>query len=107
MVACLVRFLCSVFLGFHWLLGPIGLVAEGLVRALPFWAFPWPFFYFWGAQLAIFSVFADFGSAFWGVVSACGGMVLDLVPSLWGDPDLRVRAWMCPLCYIDPLPDID
>ena len=56
MVACLVRFLCSVFLGFNWLLGPIGLVAEGLVRALPFGAFPWPFFYFWCAKLAVLLV---------------------------------------------------
>ena len=39
------------FLGFNWLLGPIGLVAEGLVRALPFGAFPWPFFYFWVCEI--------------------------------------------------------
>ena len=88
MVACLVRFLCSVFPGFNWFLRPIGLVDEGSVRALPFWAFPCPFFYFWCAQLESFSVFADFGSSFWGVVSVCGGMVLDLVPSLWGAADL-------------------
>ena len=34
--------------------------------------------------------FADFGLSFWGDV--CGVMVLDLVPSLWGDIDLRMRA---------------
>ena len=56
MVACLVRFLCSVFPGFNWFLSPIGLVDVGSVRALPFGAFPWPFFYFWCAQLEFFSV---------------------------------------------------
>ena len=34
--------------------------------------------------------FADFGLSFWGAV--CGGTVLDLVSSLWGPIDLRVRA---------------
>ena len=46
------------------------LVDEGLVRALPFWAFPWPFFYFWGAKLE-FSWFRRFwfvvlGGCLWG-----------------------------------------
>ena len=61
------------------------LVDEGLVRALPFWAFPWLFSIF-GVRNWNFLGFADFALSFLGDV--CGGMVLDLVPSLWGDIDL-------------------
>ena len=32
------------------------LVDEGLVRALPFWVLPWPFFYFLGCEIGIFLV---------------------------------------------------
>ena len=53
-------------------------------------------FLFLRCEIGNFLGFADFGSSFWGDV--CGGMVLDLIPSLWGDIDLRVRAWTCPLC---------
>ena len=48
------------------------------------------FFLFLRCEIGNFVGFADFGLWFWGDV--CGGMVLDLVPSLWGDIDLRVRA---------------
>ena len=48
------------------------------------------FFLFFGVRNWNFLGFADFGSSFWGAV--CGGTVLDLVPSSWGDVDLRVRA---------------
>ena len=72
------------YYGFHLCFVSFGLVDEGLVRALPFGAFPWPFFYFWVCEIGHSLGFADFGSSFWGVVSVCGGMVLDLVPSLWG-----------------------
>ena len=88
-VAFLVAFLRLATMDFICASVSFGLVDEGSVRALPFWAFPWPFFYSWGAKLTVlFFGFADFGSSFWGVVSVCGDMVLDLVPSLWGDPDL-------------------
>ena len=50
----------------------------GAVRDLSFGAFTW--------EIGNFLGFADFGLSFWGAV--CGGMVLDLVPPLWGDIDL-------------------
>ena len=69
----------------------------------PFWGFPVAFFlYFGGAKLDFFHFFPVSQILvrvfFGGLLVVCGGMVLDLVPSLWGDIDLRVRAWMCPLC---------
>ena len=53
-------------------------------------------FLFLRCEIGNFLGFADFGLWFWGDV--CGGAVLDLVPLLWGDIDLRVRAWTCPFC---------
>ena len=87
----LIGFVYMDFIGFLVLLGWLLRVGPGFVL----WGFSVAFFYFWGAKLE-FLGFADFGLSFWGAV--CGGMVLDLVPSLWGDIDLRVRAWTCPLC---------
>ena len=47
MAACLVRFLCSVFPGFNWFLGPIGLVDAGVG----------PGFALFGLSRALFSIF--------------------------------------------------
>ena len=80
------------FIGFMVLLGWLLRVGPGFVP----WGFPVAFFLFLQCKIGNFLGFADFGLSFWGDV--CGGMVLDLVPSLWGDIDLRVRAWTCPLC---------
>ena len=67
MVACLVETFCLVFHGFHWLLGFIGLVDDGLVRDLSFGALPRPFFYSWDAKLAIFLVLQTFVRRFGGL----------------------------------------
>ena len=88
----LIGFVCMDFIGFFvllgWLLrGRSGICPLGLSRGL---------FSILRCEIGNFLGFADFGSSFWGDV--CGGMVLDLVPSLWGDINLRVRAWRCPLC---------
>ena len=90
MVACLVNLFK---LGFIWISlvhwshwgGRLG-VGPGFVL----WGFLVAFFSIFEVRNCNFLGFADFGSSFWGDV--CGGMVLDLVPSLWGDIDLRVRA---------------
>ena len=61
-----------------------------------------------GPKLDLFSVFLGFvafGGSFWGRV--CEESALVLVPVLWRDIDLKVRAWTCPLYYIDPFPHID
>ena len=61
-----------------WLLrGRSGICPLGLSRGL---------FSIFGVRNWNFLGFADFCPSFWGDV--CGGMVLDLVPSLWGEIDL-------------------
>ena len=74
----------------HW----GGRLGVGLSFVL--WGFLVAFFLFLRCKIGDFLGFANFGLSFWGDV--CGGMVLDLVPFLWGDIDLRVRALTCPLC---------
>ena len=61
MVACLVAFLCSVFPGFNWFLGPIGLVDE-VGPGFVLWGFPVTFFLFLGCEIGNSLGFADFGS---------------------------------------------
>ena len=56
MVACLVAFLRLAVMDLICVSVSFWLVDEGLVRALPFWAFPWPFFYFLGCEIGIFLV---------------------------------------------------
>ena len=53
------------------------------------------FFSIFGVRNWNFLGFADFGVSFRGAV--CGVMVLDLVPSLWGDIDLQVRGLGVPI----------
>ena len=62
----------------------------GVDPSFVLWGFLVAFFLFLRCKIGNFLGFADFGLWFWGAV--CGGMVLDLVLSLWGDIDLRVRA---------------
>ena len=65
---------------------PLGWPMRGRSGFCPLGTFPWHFFQFLRCEIGNFLGFADFGLSFWGAV--CGGTVLDLVPSLWGDIDL-------------------
>ena len=56
---------------------------ERSVRRFVLWGFSVAFLSIFGVQNWHFLRFADFGSWFWGAV--CGGTILDLVPSLWGE----------------------
>ena len=55
-MACLVEIFRFGFSRISLVSISIGLADEGSVRVLSFGAFPWPFFYFWGAKFEIFLV---------------------------------------------------
>ena len=75
----------SLFCYFHWV------DQLGIGLGLVLWGYTVAFFSILSVQkIGIFLGFSDFGASFWG--GMCGGTILDLVPSLWGDIDLRVRA---------------
>lgn len=96
---------CSVFYEFYLFLGHVGLVDEVLVQVLSFGAFPRAFFHLGGCKIGTFLGFTDFDLWFWG--SVCWESALVLVRPLWGNICFKMRAWTCPLHYIDPLSYID
>ena len=88
MVAFLVAFLRLAIMDFICVSVSFGLVDEGLVRALPFWAFPWPFFYFGVPNWNLFLVSPTLVRRFGGLSVSVGVWYWIWFPLYGGAADL-------------------